>query len=770
MKTLIIDNFDSFTYNLYQYVAELGGNPEVYRNNGITLDEIARRGYTHIIISPGPGSPDKKKDFGICADVIQMLSPSMPILGVCLGHQGIIHYMGGRVVRAPKPVHGKRSEIRMKSNGAKMQGCDTPNIFAGVPKTIEAMRYHSLIGERKSMPAKLIVTAETTKDNLVMAVQHVHYPLYGVQFHPESIGTPEGKKILKNFLSLCHRERATGERGDLKRAKGLTAKEAENLLIRMASGKMREEEMADILKKMAERGETVDEIIGMARGMRKLSVKVAADGDLMDTCGTGGSGLPRMNISTTAAFVLAACGVKIAKHGNRAASGRCGSFDLLEKLGVRIELGPDIVAEAMEKVGIGFIFAPLFHPAMKNIAPVRKKLGIRTIFNLLGPLTNPAGEQYHLLGTTSRKNAEKLVEAMKGLGYRRATVVVGNNGLDDVTLTGKTRIYELSNDRVRRYDFSPEDAGLARVKDFKEIAGGSTEENAALFIKLLQGKGPTALQNLLLLNAGFGLYTRGISKDVKSGIALARKTLAAGKAYKKFMKYKDFVLSPPQTDFFSFHNAVAGKDKISVIAEIKRRSPSHGHFPVHNVAKLIEAYEKAGASAISVVTEPSLFAGSIELLKEVRKHTRLPVIRKDFITKIAQIDESAAAGANAVLLIARSLKKSALEKLVSHAHTLKLDTVVEVYDEVDIEKICDLKGIIIGINNRDLRTFETDVCHALELLKKIDPARTIIAESAFKDAGELKMYNGKIDAALIGTTLLTSADPYKKLCQFTSCV
>lgn len=191
MKTLILDNFDSFTFNLYQYLAELGGNPEVYRNNEITLADIERRNYTHIVISPGPGTPAKKKDFGICGDVIKYFAGRIPILGVCLGHQGIIHVFGGRVIRAPAPVHGKRNIIRINSNHF---------LFRGLPEEIKVMRYHSLIGERKSLPADLEIIGETKNDKLIMAVSHKTLPVYGIQFHPESIGTPAGKTILKNFL------------------------------------------------------------------------------------------------------------------------------------------------------------------------------------------------------------------------------------------------------------------------------------------------------------------------------------------------------------------------------------------------------------------------------------------------------------------------------------------------------------------------------------------------------------------------------------------
>lgn len=192
MKTLIIDNYDSFTYNLYQYIGELGGDPLVVRNDGITIPEIKKGKYNHIVISPGPGSPDDQNYFGICREVILQLGKSVPILGVCLGHQGIIFAYGGNIVRANIIKHGKQSLIEHNGKG----------IFKGVKNPLRGMRYHSLVGERESIPDDLEVTATSIDDRAVMGITHKKYPIFGVQFHPESIGTEEGKKILENFLFI----------------------------------------------------------------------------------------------------------------------------------------------------------------------------------------------------------------------------------------------------------------------------------------------------------------------------------------------------------------------------------------------------------------------------------------------------------------------------------------------------------------------------------------------------------------------------------------
>jgi len=191
MRTLILDNHDSFTYNLFQYVAQLDGEPVVKKNDEISLKEIEHNNFSHIIISPGPGTPEKKEDFGICADVIKKFANKLPILGVCLGHQGIVHAFGGKIIAAPQPVHGKKSRIEI---------LERDGIFARLPRYINAMRYHSLVARQKDFPPELVVTARTVDDNLIMACRHEKYPLWGVQFHPESFETPCGKTIIKNFL------------------------------------------------------------------------------------------------------------------------------------------------------------------------------------------------------------------------------------------------------------------------------------------------------------------------------------------------------------------------------------------------------------------------------------------------------------------------------------------------------------------------------------------------------------------------------------------
>ncbi|MDP2625271.1 MAG: anthranilate phosphoribosyltransferase, partial [Candidatus Peregrinibacteria bacterium] len=245
--------------------------------------------------------------------------------------------------------------------------------------------------------------------------------------------------------------------------RSLTESEAYDFLNQIVEGSLSEETIKSILINMAKRGETIEEITGMARAMREHVIPINVKGPLLDTCGTGGSGLPRINTSTLVSFILAADGIHIAKHGNKAASGRCGSFDVLEELGVNIMLNAKQIEAAINQTNLGFIYAKQFHPVMKNIMPIRKAIGQRTIFNLLGPLLNPARAQRHILGTNDLKTAEKMIQVLKNLGLERALVMKGIDGLDEITLTSPTVLFELRNGKITQSVIHPDQFGLEEV-------------------------------------------------------------------------------------------------------------------------------------------------------------------------------------------------------------------------------------------------------------------------------------------------------------------
>jgi len=286
------------------------------------------------------------------------------------------------------------------------------------------------------------------------------------------------------------------------------------------------------------KGETVDEIVGLAKTMRAKGVRVTTAEPVVDTCGTGGDGSDTFNISTAAALVAAGAGLKVAKHGNRAMSSQCGSADVLEALGVRIDLSAKEVERCLQEVGIGFMFAPVFHPAMKYATAPRREIGIRTVFNILGPLTNPAGARAQVLGVADGLLVEKLASVLQGLGCHHALVVHGDDGLDEITVTGKTRVCELKDDCIRSYSISPEDYGLPRT-NLDSLKGGGVNENAALLRSILAGA-PGPQRDVVLMNAGAVLLAGDREETLQQGAALAKEAIDGGHALAKLEQLIEF--------------------------------------------------------------------------------------------------------------------------------------------------------------------------------------------------------------------------------------
>ena len=311
----------------------------------------------------------------------------------------------------------------------------------------------------------------------------------------------------------------------------LSMEEASTTMREIMEGEVTPAQLGAFLTALRVKGETPEEIAGMATIMREKSLKVHVDGTLVDTCGTGGDGKGSFNISTAASFVAAASGLKVAKHGNRAASGSCGSADVLEALGVKIDLGPEGVKRCIEEVGMGFMFAPTFHPAMRHAAPVRREIGIRTVFNLMGPLTNPAGAQCQLAGVPDVSLGDKLADVLKLLGSQHSLVVHGEDGLDELTLGARTRVWEVHNDVVHSYTISPDELDLPWVP-LEDIKGGDRAENALILRRLFQGeRGP--IRDVVLLNSAAILMVGGKAQDLKDGIGLASEAIDSGEALRR---------------------------------------------------------------------------------------------------------------------------------------------------------------------------------------------------------------------------------------------
>jgi anthranilate phosphoribosyltransferase len=309
----------------------------------------------------------------------------------------------------------------------------------------------------------------------------------------------------------------------------LTADHASAVLDEIMEGRGGEVETGAFLIALRAKGETVAEITGLARTMRRLAAEVATQrDDLVDTAGTGG-GPSTFNISTAAALVAAGAGCAVAKHGNRSSTSRSGSADLLEALGVAIDLGPDAVGRCIEEVGFGFMFAPRHHAAMKHVVPVRKELAVRTIFNFLGPLTNPAGATRQLLGVSDPRYQETIAEALVALGCERAFVVHSDDGLDEIGLEGPTRVIEVRDGKTEEWYADPAELGLGRA-DHAEIAGGSPEENAAVVRAVLTGEDRGPARDVVLANAGAAIVVGGGAEDLREGVERAREAIDGGRA------------------------------------------------------------------------------------------------------------------------------------------------------------------------------------------------------------------------------------------------
>jgi anthranilate phosphoribosyltransferase len=326
----------------------------------------------------------------------------------------------------------------------------------------------------------------------------------------------------------------------------LSADEASEVLAEIMHGDASETQIAGFLIALRTKGETVDEIAGLARTMRELAAHVSTSREnLLDTAGTGG-GRRTFNVSTTAALIAAGAGCAVAKHGNRSATSSSGSADLLEALGARIDLGPEAVGRCIDKAGFGFMFAPAHHQATRYVVPVRSELAVRTIFNLLGPLTNPAGARRQLIGVSDPAFLETIAGALARLGVDRALVVCAEDGLDELSIAAGTKVVEVNGEELARYTLTPGDVGIAQFSPDafeRDCAGGTPEQNAAVSREILTGdqrgarESPLASVELALINAGAAIYTAGEASSIAEGVEAARATLASGAASEALDRY-----------------------------------------------------------------------------------------------------------------------------------------------------------------------------------------------------------------------------------------
>jgi len=321
--------------------------------------------------------------------------------------------------------------------------------------------------------------------------------------------------------------------------KNLTKEEMIQCLEDITEGRATDAQIGAFIMAMKMKGETVEELEGAASFFREKATKVDVDDpdNLVDTCGTGGDLSDTFNVSTITAFVLAGAGIRVAKHGNRSVSSKSGSADLLEFLGAKIDLGPEQVKRMIEEIGIGFMFAPLFHPAIKRVVGPRREVGIRSLFNLIGPLSNPAGAKRQLLGVFSDQFVEKVARVLLRLGVKRAVVVHGKDGIDEVSISAPTTVAEVNGGEVCIYEFTPEELGFRRYPiDYIKVK--SVEESAKVAMSVLKGE-PSPALDMVLLNSAFGVLVSGMADDLKTALEVAKDSIKSGKAQRKLSEFID---------------------------------------------------------------------------------------------------------------------------------------------------------------------------------------------------------------------------------------
>lgn len=665
----------------------------------------------------------------------------------------------------------------------------------------------------------------------------------------------------------------------LLRREELHAEEVEGVMESLLTGALSAAATAGFLIALRAKGETIREIAAAARVMRRhaLRVPLSPHLDAVDTCGTGGDQSGTFNLSTGAALLAAAAGATVAKHGNRAVSSRSGSADVLEALGVHLELPPEELARCAEEVGVTFLFAPAHHAATRHAVAPRRELGVRTLFNLLGPLTNPAGVRRQVIGVYAPEWVEPLAHVLLELGAERALIVHGDGGLDELSLSGPSQVAELRDGAVRIYTLSPEELGL-RPAPRGALAGGDAAHNAAILRDIFSGAtGPQA--DAVALGAGAALYTAGRAESVREGVSQAQAALRDGRARWTLDRLVEHTqrralalaaegpaapepdrpkpppapaptpstpqalelepalvpgpppalpspsprpsqpvvveapnpappppapLPPPSQPVMveapapappSFLARVNARKEaevqallrhpptlqgpttrslaaalrglrhpgvgLSIIAEVKRRSPSLGPLrPDADAGDIAARYARAGAAAVSVLTDGPDFGGKLSDLAAVRARVGIPALRKDFLIHPIQLEEARGWGADAALLIVAMLGEARLRDMLRAAEQVGLEALVEVHDAEELAVALRAEARIIGVNARDLKTLRIHPEGALALLKTIPEGILRVAESGLSTAHDLRRAaDAGADAALIGTALMGAPDP-----------
>lgn len=521
---LLIDNYDSFTYNLVQAFYSLGHDPLVLKNDDPAILDMARNPDLQMVcISPGPGHPASA---GLCPRFLMELDPKTPVLGVCLGHQLLGLNAGAGIDVAKSIMHGKQSEIVHEGEG----------LFYGLPNPMKVGRYHSLVivddDAVASADCPFTVTARGPEGE-IMAISYKHRPWVGVQFHPESVLTPDGLRLLENFPgAILGRE---GEASLLSSAlerlacgRDLSASMAVETFGALMDGRMTPAQAGCFLMGLRAKGESPLELSQAVRAALARAVRVEGiEGKVIDVVGTGGDGMRSFNCSTLSALILAGMGYKVVKHGNRAISSACGSADVLEGIGIELECDPQTALRHLDEHNFAFLYAPNFHPAFKNVGPIRKELGFRTIFNMLGPMINPAAPSHLLMGVAAPDMVELAANTLLHTGVQVAAVVYGSGGYDEITPLGPAEAALVRGGRISRIELDPAAFGIAPCSA-DDLAVGSKEEAIAVFSELLKGRGPGPMLDMATLNVGMAIYILEDGQNLETCMARARAAVMSG--------------------------------------------------------------------------------------------------------------------------------------------------------------------------------------------------------------------------------------------------
>ena len=512
-KIIILDFGSQTTQLIGRRVRELDTYCEIVPYNKFPKGDETVKG---VILSGSPFSVYDESAFKVDLSEIR---GKYPILGICYGAQFMAYTNGGKVEPAGTREYGRAHLTSF---------CKDNVLFKGVREGTQVWMSH---GDTITAIPENFKTIASTDKVAIAAYQVEGEQVWGVQFHPESVLTLDGRQIIVNFLQT---QKGAG-RNMIKEAAAKLVK-SENIGYDMAKTVMDEimsGEASDILKSayltaLSQKGETIEEITGSAEEMRKFGRKLGADAEALEIVGTGGDGSNSFNISTTASIVISAAGVPVAKHGNRAASSKSGAADCLEALGVNITIEPEQSRKLLEEIGICFLFAQKYHTAMKYVGPIRKELGIRTIFNILGPLANPAGPVYQIMGVYDESLLPSMAKVLSNLGVKRGMVVYGQDRLDEISASAPTAVCEIDNGTFKNYVITPEDFGLVRCTK-EDLVGGTPQENAEITRAILNGeKGPK--RNAVLLNAAAALYVAGKADSMADGVKLAEKVIDTGLA------------------------------------------------------------------------------------------------------------------------------------------------------------------------------------------------------------------------------------------------